>query len=524
MACLERVDSIVVGGGQAGLAVGYHLRRRGLPFVILDAADRVGDAWRNRWDSLRLFSTRRYSQLDGMPLPGPPHGFPSKDEIANYLEAYAEHFALPVRSGVSVDTVTYDGRYFLLRAGSDTFAARNVVVAMSTDQVPWTPPFASALDPAILQMHSAQYRTPSQLQSGAVLVVGAGNSGGEIAMELASERSILLAGDIIAHVPVRVERVFARYVVLPVLFRFLAHRVLTVRTPMGRHQRHKLLTNGSPLVRVKPRDLDTAGVRRVARITGVRDGRPQLADDTTADVSEHHLVHRVSSGLLVDRPARLPRRSPRASTRHRASPTGPLLRRPALPLRNVLRLPARCQSRRRLRRQPHRTPQDVTRHASPRRRHGTALTETSPSDRVCSREGSDSASGAVALVAVASSDRLDTKVSLPATPWPTIEPTCERSVVPYSRRSGALGRFARDAADGFRSRSLGYVAKTSTSALWRCPLLAMTLLVSGVDSPLVPVNVPPASLMITCIGAISQGLSPKSIMASARPLATMRNP
>ena len=285
MACLERVDTIVVGGGQAGLAVGYHLSRRGLPFVILDAGDRVGDAWRNRWDSLRLFSTRRYSQLDGMPLPGPPHGFPTKDEIADYLEAYAEHFALPVRSGVRVDTLTCDGTHFVLRAGADTLEAHNVVVAMSTDQVPWTPPFASALDPAILQMHSAQYRSPSQLQDGAVLVIGAGNSGGEIAIELASERSILLAGDIKAHVPFRVERVFARYVVLPLLFRFLAHRVLTVRTPMGRHQRHKLLTEGSPLVRVKPRDLDTAGVQRVARVTGVRDGRPQLADDTTPDVS-----------------------------------------------------------------------------------------------------------------------------------------------------------------------------------------------------------------------------------------------
>ena len=117
MACPERVDTIVVGGGQAGLAVGYHLTRRGLPFVILDASDRVGDAWRNRWDSLRLFSTRRYSQLDGMALPGPPHGFPTKDEIADYLEAYAKTFALPVRSGVRVDTLTHDGTHFLLRAG-----------------------------------------------------------------------------------------------------------------------------------------------------------------------------------------------------------------------------------------------------------------------------------------------------------------------------------------------------------------------------------------------------------------------
>jgi putative flavoprotein involved in K+ transport len=285
MACLERVDTIVVGGGQAGLAVGYHLTRRGLPFLIVDAGDRVGDAWRNRWDSLRLFSTRRYSRLDGMPLPGPPHGFPTKDEIADYLEAYARTFALPVRSGVRVDTLTGDGTHFLLRAGSDAFETRNVVVAMSTDQVPWTPPFASALDPAIVQMHSADFRSPSQLQDGAVLVVGVGNSGGEIAMELAAERSTLLAGDIKAHVPFRVERVVARYVALPLLFRLVAHHVLTVRTPMGRHRRHKLLAEGSPLVRVRPGDLVAAGVQRVARVTGIRDGRPLLADDTNADVS-----------------------------------------------------------------------------------------------------------------------------------------------------------------------------------------------------------------------------------------------
>ena len=128
----ERVETVVVGGGQAGLAVGYHLARRGLPFVILDAHDRVGDAWRNRWDSLRLFTPARLNGLPGMPFPGPRHSVPTKDEMADYLAAYAARFELPVRTSVRVARLSRNGSRFVLSSGERTIEAANVVVAMGS--------------------------------------------------------------------------------------------------------------------------------------------------------------------------------------------------------------------------------------------------------------------------------------------------------------------------------------------------------------------------------------------------------
>jgi putative flavoprotein involved in K+ transport len=136
----ERVNTVVIGGGQAGLSVGYHLARRGVSFVILDASERVGDAWRRRWDSLRLFTPARYSGLDGMPFPAPPHSFPTKNEMGDFLEAYAREFALPVRSGVHVDRVSRQGDPFLVVAGDVRFEAENVIVAMANYQRPRTEP------------------------------------------------------------------------------------------------------------------------------------------------------------------------------------------------------------------------------------------------------------------------------------------------------------------------------------------------------------------------------------------------
>jgi putative flavoprotein involved in K+ transport len=177
----ERYETVIVGGGQAGLATGWHLARLGRSFVILDAGARVGDPWRGRWDTLRLYTPARYSGLPGWPFPADPFHYPTRDEVADYLEAYAARFELPVRPRTRVDRLTRAGDRFVLAAGDRRFEAANVVVAAGAYQRPRVPDFAADLDPGVLQLHSSAYRRPSQLRDGPVLVVGAGNSGAEIA-------------------------------------------------------------------------------------------------------------------------------------------------------------------------------------------------------------------------------------------------------------------------------------------------------------------------------------------------------
>jgi putative flavoprotein involved in K+ transport len=280
----EQVGTIVVGGGQAGLAVGRELARRGLPFTILDASRRVGDAWRSRWDTLRLFSPARYCGLPGMRFPAPGGSLPGKDAMADYLEAYAARLRLPVRSGVRVERVWREGERFMVEAGGQRLEADQVIVAMANFQRPRVPDFAEALAPAVRQLHSLEYRDPAQLPPGPVLVVGAGNSGADIAMELAQTRPTLLSGKEAGHIPFPIDGLAGR-LVLSRLVRFVGHHVLTVRTPVGRRHRPSLLRSATPLVRVKPADLVAAGVERVARVAGVQDGRPLLADGRVLDVA-----------------------------------------------------------------------------------------------------------------------------------------------------------------------------------------------------------------------------------------------
>lgn len=273
----EGFDTIVVGAGNAGLAASYYLRERGSRFVILDAGERVGDGWRRRWDSLRLFTTARYSALPGMRLPIPPSGQATKDQMADYLEAYVERFDLPVRTGVRVDRLERRAGRFVLTVGGSELEASTVIVATGSQRDRRIPAFSRELDPSIAQLHSSEYRNPSQLRDGGVLVVGAGNSGADIAMELVRDRATWLSGPNTGHIPVDIDRWFSRHVAFHVV-RFVGVHVLTIRTPMGRRMRERTMTKGDPLVRVKPRWLAAAGVERVPRTVAAVDGRPQLED------------------------------------------------------------------------------------------------------------------------------------------------------------------------------------------------------------------------------------------------------
>jgi putative flavoprotein involved in K+ transport len=274
----ERFDVVVIGGGQAGLSVGYHLARRGVSFVVLDAEARTGDSWRKRWDSLRLFTPALFDGLDGMPFPAAPYSFPTKDEMADYLESYAKRFGLPVRHGARVERLTREGRTYVVQAGNRRYEAAHVVVAMATFQQPRVPSFASELHGEVVQIHSRDYRSPAQLREGGVLVVGAGNSGAEIALETARTRRTWLSGRDTGHVPFRVDGAAAVLFLTRLVLRGVFHRLLTVDTPLGRRARPKMIARGGPLIRVKPGDLAKARVERVPRVAGVRSGLPLLED------------------------------------------------------------------------------------------------------------------------------------------------------------------------------------------------------------------------------------------------------
>jgi len=279
----ERFETVIIGGGQAGLAAGYHLVKRGLPFVILDASERIGDAWRNRWDSLRLFTPAKYDGLPGWRFPAPKWTFPTKDEMADYLEAYAAKFDLPVQTGICVNGLSREGDQYVVVSGERRFEANRIVVATGAERVPKVPSFAFELDTRIVLLHSSDYRNPGQLREGDVLVVGLGNSGAEIAFELSKSKRTWLSGKPSGQIPVRHGSRASRFG-FPI-FRFAGTHVLTKGTPIGRKVGPKVATMAAPLVRVKTKDLVAAGVERVPRVVGVRDGLPVLEDHRVLEVA-----------------------------------------------------------------------------------------------------------------------------------------------------------------------------------------------------------------------------------------------
>lgn len=264
------INTVVIGAGQAGLATGYHLAQRGEEFLILDANARVGNGWRRRWDSLRLFTPARYSGLPGLAHPD-PGAYLGKDEVADYLERYAERFALPVRHGVRVTALAKTADGFRLSTSAGELTARSVVVASGATRVPAVPGFASGLDADIRQLHSDEYRNPGSVAPGPVLVVGAGTSGAEIALELAATHPVFLAGRPTPHIPDAVFRLAGG------LYWAFVNGVLTRATPIGRRVARGFHSRGAPLIRISMKQVEAAGVQRLPRITGVTDGLP-IAD------------------------------------------------------------------------------------------------------------------------------------------------------------------------------------------------------------------------------------------------------
>jgi putative flavoprotein involved in K+ transport len=282
---MERINTVIIGAGQAGLSTGYHLKQRGVPFVILDAGARVGDVWRHRWDSLRLFTPARHCSLDGLPFPAPPLSFPTKDQMGDYLETYARTLHLPVHVGARVDRVSRLGDKFLVATGDRRYEAENVVVAMSHYQRPRVPSFAQELASSIVQLHSFNYRNLQQLREGDVLLAGAGNSGADIAMETATRHRTWLAGPHTGHVPFRIDGLASRLFLYRLVLRVLFHRVFSIATPIGRKVRPAMLHKAAPLIRIKPKDLAAAGVIQVPRVAVVRNGQPVLEDGRVLDVA-----------------------------------------------------------------------------------------------------------------------------------------------------------------------------------------------------------------------------------------------
>ena len=283
----QHIETLIVGAGQAGLATGHQLQRRGREILVVDGGDRIGDNWRCHYDSLKLYSPAKFDGLPGMDFPGDPWHFPGKEEVADFLEQYAVQMDLPVRTQTRVDRlVPRDGGGFTAHLGAETVECDNVVVATGTfSRTPRVPDVAASLDPRIRQLHSTEYKNPDQLQPGATAVVGASHSGFDIAYEVAAGRPTILVGPARGNIPLEWDSARIK-VAMPVIV-FMWKHVLTRRTPMGRKEMQKVRHQGAPTTRVKAHHLAERAVERVEhKVTDVSaDGKPVLADGRVLDVA-----------------------------------------------------------------------------------------------------------------------------------------------------------------------------------------------------------------------------------------------
>ena len=272
------LDVLVIGAGQAGLAVGHHLARRDADFLLLDAGPEVGSSWRSRWDSLRLFSPAQYDSLPGLPFPAPADTHPGKDAVADYLAGYATHFRLPVQPNSPVLRLHRDGGGdFTATTPTGTVRAKQVVVATGPFQTPHVPALAGQLDRTLSQLHSAEYRNPAQLPGGGrVLVVGGANSGLQIAAELAATRPVTVAvGTRPTELP---QRIAGRD-----LFTWLdAVGFFTV--PAHTRTARRLRARGDLVIGTRTRDLRRRDIDLRPRLTGIAGRTARFVDGTTVDV------------------------------------------------------------------------------------------------------------------------------------------------------------------------------------------------------------------------------------------------
>ena len=268
-------DVVVIGGGQAGLALAWHLNRQGLRFLILDAGSEVGHVWRSRWDSLRLFTPTQYDSLPGLPFPGRYDTYPGKDDVADYLRSYAERFALPVRLNTRVTGLTRSGDLFDVQAGNQSYRASQVVVATGPFQTPSVPAVAAGLDSSVIQLHSAQYRNPQGLPDGPILVVGGGNSGLQIADELNVDRPVDLAIG-------TAERALPQRFLGRDLF-WWGTKLNVVTASADSRIGRRLSARGETLVGTSSRRAAQAGIRLRPRLTEVDGTTVRFADGTCTE-------------------------------------------------------------------------------------------------------------------------------------------------------------------------------------------------------------------------------------------------
>jgi putative flavoprotein involved in K+ transport len=271
-------DAVIIGSGQAGLVTGYYLKKMNKHFIILDKNNRIGDSWRKRWDSLKLFTPVQHDGLPGLSFPGSRGSFPGKDEMADYLERYATEFMLPIQLNTKVNHLYPLNNHFEIETSLNKLIAHNVVIATGTNPFPKVPSLSSDLSKDIFQIHSSEYVNAESIPQGDVLVVGAATSGIEIALEVSKTHRTFISGRPTFHIPDKAIRYGGE------LYWWIINYVITERTPIGKKAKKKLTNGGSPLIRVSADDLRSAGINNLPRVAGTKEGFPMLEDNSIIKV------------------------------------------------------------------------------------------------------------------------------------------------------------------------------------------------------------------------------------------------